>query len=211
MGPLYYFSFYSRVSPPNDAATTPQNGVTDSPSTHGVTDSPSTLLARSPGKGPGPPQALPPQQSIVCVGPPPRRGRPVSRRAPRRSTSTRSVGKHILEVRARSNKTSHPFDCPRPPRPARSEGGPPLQHRGMGATSSPSTALRCGTAQQPDARIHRRGAHMRPPRSKSGIVFPLPGLSQGCFGAPHKNTTSSHHKNQHRAQLLSTVPCEFAW
>ena len=169
---------------PNDAATTPQNGVTDSPSTHGVTDSPSTLLARSPGKGPGPPQALPPQQSIVCVGPPPRRGRPVSRRAPRRSTSTRSVGKHILEVRARSNKHRTLLIAPARPAPHGQRGVPRFNTAGMGATSSPSTALRCGTAQHPDARIHRRGAHMRPPRSKSGIVFPLPGLSQGCFGAP---------------------------
>ena len=170
---------------PNDAATTPQNGVTDSPLTHGVTDSPSHSPCTLSREGPRASSGLAPTTIYsVHVAPPPRRGRPVSRRVPRRSTSTRSVGKHILEVRARSNKTTHPFACPRPPRPARSEGPPRFNTAGMGATSSPSTALRCGTAQQPDARIHRRGAHMRPPRSKSGIVFPLPGLSQGCFGAP---------------------------
>ena len=166
---------------PNDAATTPQNGVTDSPSTHGVTDSPSTLLARSPGKGPGPPQALPPQQSIVCVGPPPRRGRPVSRKAPRRSTSTRSVGKHILEVRARSNKTSHPFACPRPPRPARSEGGPPLQHRGDGSDLLPlyRASMRdraaAGRADPPTRCSHEAASfqkrHCLPaPRALTGVL-----------------------------------------
>ena len=101
---VLFFVLLSCFSP-NDAATTPQNGVTDSPSTHGVTDSPSHSPCTLSREGPRASSGLAPTTIYsVHVAPPPRRGRPVSRRVPRRSTSTRSVGKHILEVRARSSR-----------------------------------------------------------------------------------------------------------
>ena len=167
--------------PPNDAATTPQNGVTDSPSTHGVTDSPSTLLARSPGKGPGPPQALPPQQSIVCVWAPrlaaggrSRGGRPAGLRAPGRSENT--FWKYEL---AQTNIAPFCLPPPAPPRTVRG-GSPASTPRGWERPPPPlprfdADRAAAGRADPPTRCSHEAASfqkrHCLPaPRALTGVL-----------------------------------------